>query len=866
MNLNKSIKIYGLYIGSFLVPLMIVLGVFWSLNLAPFGNNSLLVSDLGTQYLPFLSSLKRAFEQSDFSFYSFSNVIGGPILPLAAYYLISPFNFLIAFFSYEALPIAILFIIALKIASMGLTNFYYLDKTYGKITPMTILFSTAFSLCGFVVAYSLNFMWLDALIFLPLITLGLQRLWDEKRYILYSASLFLAILTNYYLGYMLCIYAVAYSLYWFMKQQQGSFAKNIKSFFKSSGLFFVSSILTGISTSVILIPAIEGMLHTKKTEFDWVSFLPYPKFGLSFFSQMGIGSINFDLRLAHLPTIFAGIFILILSFAYFQTSAVPRKEKKSAAYLLLFIFLSFWIELISTVWHMFQSPAGFPYRNVFIFSFLMIKFAYKGYLAMKEKQAVLPLKIPIQISLLLLIGYGCLAVFNQEYILSWIYLAVSLGLVFVSYGLLRGIIGQTSYRKLLMAALFVLVCGELGGNYWIALKDIPFANQEKFAESYAEQTKIIEELSNERTDFYRLKHKINYLDAGYQEIQNGYNNGFLYGFSGMSGYTSTLDAGVQDSLNDLGLYEKNDRRIGYVDDSQVVNLLLNVGFQLTPEKLSSKNLLYSKNDTNVYKNQEAIGTGFLVTSEFGDIHLKEDQPLRNQEKILQEIRPSIEPYFQELTSVDAQNEDKRYVLKMQTTADGEVYFNAPEIKWDKVDKFVVNGQEIHSDMYIATNQLYNLGYMWRNSELKIEIYTKQKVEYSSWQIKTLNKNKIARLVEQLKQQSISFEPLKNDRLEGTVTVSDANYQTLYLSIPYDSDWEIRVDGRKTSSFAVLDNFTGIKLSEGTHKITMKYRSSSFHAGLFISLAAIGAFLLYQGTKFVIKRKQANQKEIETKVV
>ncbi|WP_457286578.1 YfhO family protein, partial [Pseudomonas aeruginosa] len=86
----------------------------------------------------------------------------------------------------------------LKLALMGTTMFSYLKYTYQKVDGTTLLFSTSYSFCGFVTVYSQNFMWLDALILFPLILLGLQRLWDQRKWGLYSITLFLAIVTNYY--------------------------------------------------------------------------------------------------------------------------------------------------------------------------------------------------------------------------------------------------------------------------------------------------------------------------------------------------------------------------------------------------------------------------------------------------------------------------------------------------------------------------------------------------------------------------------------------------------------------------------------------------------------------------------------------
>lgn len=90
-------------------------------------------------------------------------------------------------------------------------------------------------------------MWLDALILFPLILLGLQRLWDQRKWGLYSITLFLAIVTNYYMGYMICLFAVLYSIYWFFKKNTQPHA--IRQFFKQSPLFILVSFLTGTATS-----------------------------------------------------------------------------------------------------------------------------------------------------------------------------------------------------------------------------------------------------------------------------------------------------------------------------------------------------------------------------------------------------------------------------------------------------------------------------------------------------------------------------------------------------------------------------------------------------------------------------------------
>lgn len=849
MKKNKT----ALFIGSFLIPFVIVIAIWCILGVAPFGNNNLLASDLGSQYLPFLSNFKRFVEEGTLTFYSFTNGIGDTIFPLSSYYLLSPFNILALFFSYEQLPIAIVWIITLKIACIGGSMFYYLKRTYTDVSGFTWIFSTAFSLCGFVVAYSINFMWLDILILLPLLAIGLQKLWYEKRVTLYAIVLFLSIFTNYYMGYMVCIFAVGYSIYLYIKQ---SAAPTIKGFIQEGKVFFISSLLSGISTSFILLPALEGMLQTKKTDFNLTTFIPYPKFGASFFSQFGIGTVDFDLRLNHLPTVFSGILILLLFLAYFMLPSIPKKEKRLTLFLVLFVFASFWLELINTIWHMFQSPAGFPYRNTFIFSFLLIKFAYEAFLRLKDGER-LPIKAPILYTACLGIGYLFLGLFYKEFVLSYSYAAISLALIWLYYYLFnhRQIHKQLPFGKNYVSILIcLLVFVELGGNYWISLKAIPFGNQQAFEQTYKEQEQALASIEGE--DLFRIKQTIISKDAGYAEKNNGYNNSILYGYAGISSYTSTLHSETQDTLNALGLYQKNDRRIGYVDDSQVVNFLLNVPYQLSPAENSFREKVSTVGKTTIYKNDEAIGMGFLVPKDFSEVDLTAKRPIKNQEELLQAIKKNNDKYFKSTEKVSEQIKDdkKTYELTLTTTADGELYFDLPKMQWASIERFTVNGKTINPSMYIRTNQLFNLGYFEKGTQVQLELIGKGQLNLKSMELATLDQTSFDSLVAEQKRKAIDLRWTKKGELFGNISVKKEK-QLLYLSVPYDENWLIKANGKKVEQVKVAGNLMAIPLKEGTYSIAMVYQSVSFYTGGLITLATLIGFLIFKYWLRVKKRRE-----------
>ena len=74
-----------------------------------------------------------------------------------------------------------------------------------------------FSLCYAFMAYNINFqiniMWIDGIILLPLVMLGIDKLINENKYKLYIITLFITIFSNYYIGYMICIFSVLYFIY-----------------------------------------------------------------------------------------------------------------------------------------------------------------------------------------------------------------------------------------------------------------------------------------------------------------------------------------------------------------------------------------------------------------------------------------------------------------------------------------------------------------------------------------------------------------------------------------------------------------------------------------------------------------------------
>ena len=80
----------GRYAAAFLLPAAVMLAVYALIGVAPFGEKSLLVTDMDGQYVSFFSYLKDMARNGNDFFYTFSKNLGGDMAGFAAYSCSAP--------------------------------------------------------------------------------------------------------------------------------------------------------------------------------------------------------------------------------------------------------------------------------------------------------------------------------------------------------------------------------------------------------------------------------------------------------------------------------------------------------------------------------------------------------------------------------------------------------------------------------------------------------------------------------------------------------------------------------------------------------------------------------------------------------
>ena len=363
-NLKLKLKENYIYLLSFIIPIILMGIIYAVIGIYPFGNKNLITSDMYLQYVAFLGRVKDILSGDAGIFYTFSKSLGGNTAGLFAYYMASPFNLIIALFPKVYIGEVIALITLIKLGFAGLTSTIYLSKTYKKKDITTLMFSLCYCFMAYNINFQLNIMWLDAIILLPLVVLGIDKLINESKYKLYVITLFITIVSNYYIGYMVCIFSVLYFIY--------KIILNNKISLKKIGEFIGSSAISGALSAFILIPTLLS-LSSGKAEFKLFESAPEIVIKpAEIIAKLFIGNYSLRQITGSYPNIYCGVIITILVLLYFINKNISKKERISSGIFMIVFLLSVFISTLNLIWHGFDEPVGFAYRFSFLISFLAL--------------------------------------------------------------------------------------------------------------------------------------------------------------------------------------------------------------------------------------------------------------------------------------------------------------------------------------------------------------------------------------------------------------------------------------------------------------------------------------------------------------
>jgi Predicted membrane protein len=798
----KFLKKHKWKLLSFLLPFVFLLLTFYILG--SFTKNNILNSDLHAQYVSLFQYLKNVLTGvADFP-YTFSKGLGGGMYGTYLYYLASPFNFLVVFFN--NIPNFLLFLIILKLSLCSFTMNIFLKYKFKKANKMTILvFSLLYTFIGYNINYMSNIMWLDGVFLAPLILLGIDKMINNEKSLVYIISLFLAILCNYYIGYMLCLFSVIYFFYnLFLKHD---FKKDKKIMKSKSISFLITTVLIGLMTSFILVPSGIELLGIER-----VSKLSDMKFiNLNFFDSIvsnyiGFGSIH-DPRNFFGFNIYSGIVPLILAVLYFKNSKVSIKEKKLTGIVYLLLLLPVIFPIFNYVWHMFSIPESFNYRYSFLFSLFTLYIVLKSYINIEVNKRIL---ISLFIVFLLLSScllYSVIAAPHYYIYLNSFKIITTVSLLFLCLILFM----KKKYKLILVISLMEVMVSFCLIGY--EAKD-KLMSMDKYNDRYESLLKFSGNCSKnircERINSFTI------------------NDSLLGNYNGVTTFLTTNNHKPIKTLYKMGGVGTEHNYYIYANDV-ITNMLIGVKYIEFHDEtyLDKLNSFLTKKENKIYTNKLALSLGYVVSSDIKKIDIKNAGFLYQQE-ILNALAGENGTYFKEILVTKIN--DLEYEANINTK------FPYLYITSDKMPK--IDGEELPIEKFSYISDNYAVIYNNYSGKVKLNFKNKQ----SQVKLYYLDIDKLTKLYKNLVNSQFNIKENKGSYITGEV--NNQKKGVLFTTIPYEKGWSIKIDRKKVNYYEVIDSFIGMDLKQGKYKIEMKYQIPGLKTGVVISLLAIFSLIIY----------------------
>ncbi len=352
-----------------LTPLVII-GIAYALKgIYVGGKNTILIMDMQAQYMPFYAMLRNMKSTDNSLFFSMTGALGVNFWGNFAYYLTSPFAWLSAFVPVQYLPDYIYIITIVKLGLCGLSFGCFLIYIKNNRQLFFIyLLSCSYALMSFNVAYAMNIMWIDGIILLPLILVGIEKMLKGEKTIVFISSVAASLMLNYYISFMSAVFAVIYLIIRLFETKKWEIQLLKR---------FVISALLGIGISCpIVLPGVLAMSQGKMVEEQYIpETWRYSIGGLA--GQFMSGSYD-TVYYGGLPFLFCGTGTLLLVLLFFALGKEKRLIKLAYGFVILFYLFSMCFTPFDRALHGFHDTACFEVRYAFVFCCLLLIIAQKG--------------------------------------------------------------------------------------------------------------------------------------------------------------------------------------------------------------------------------------------------------------------------------------------------------------------------------------------------------------------------------------------------------------------------------------------------------------------------------------------------------
>ena len=874
---------------AFLFPALTVLAAFAITGCHPFGDRTILTVDLYHQYCPFLVAFRNKVLSGQSLFYSWNDGLGQEYYAAYANYAASPLNIFSLFFTAKTMPVFIMFVTCFRAGLASTFMLMFLSANDNKrIDNITVVFSSSYALCGWFISFFWNIMWCDAVVLLPLIALGLRKLLLEHKYGLYIVSLAIAIVSNYYAGYFLCLFMVLFAPAYYLclfscekpKGDPGRLC--FKTFIGAAVRFAFSSILAAGTSAALTVPTYLILKNCSATGDTLKPDYSLQNNLFDFFGRLMVAA-NPNIR-DGMANVYSGIVIVLLLPLFFmlpKRTGIKVKHKIVFGTLLAVMYLSLTNRTLNFIWHGFHFPNQIPYRESFLMSFLLV---FIGFLTIRRIRSlgVKYVTGAVLSSAAFLVLYEKFGTGNEGY------LQIGVTLLFlIIQGAALHTVSNINVRKsefFLETLLTVTMMFEMFAASLISIglvaKHEGFTSYSPYGRNYRDVASYVNDVegSEGHMNFERSELYPNNIC----DLQS------LYNVKGLSIFSSTARESFVKYMRNYGFHNNNINGLRNAGLTRVTATLLNVRNLVEIDKTQSVPALfeqeYKGKIVSSWANKDALSVGFMTDPGVIDYAPDYDKNIDVFDKTNAWVRSmGADNVYKPVTLITGETSGLNTVDRESQALAFTVSNNTPNNEYSF--NVTIEDADIGSDIYLYANSkkggsvTVECGDTTRKFEIRsyqiitcgvfdgtpIHVYVKYSESPSSnitlygYQ---LDRAGYDNMLEKFSDEQLNVTKYDTTSIEGHIDVKEDGL--LFLSIPYAEGWTAVVDGKETEIVPIQDALMGIRLSQGSHDVALKYTPAGFKAGLLISAASVVMIAaVIAVSSFISKKKNSKILEAQT---
>ena len=823
-----------LYSAVFMITAISMVVLCYLKGIVPFGSKgSMAIMDAQIQYLDFFAYLKDVLNGTQKIGYTFNRTLGGNNIAVFAYYLSSPFNLLVAFFRKDQLQAFFTVIVILKLSMASMTCSIFLRNRFKNLEIAVVMaLSLGYGMMQYNIEQASNIMWLDGVYMLPLILLGVHQLVNENKKALLMAAAGIALVFNWYSAAIDFLFSVLWFMYEVLLITPVE-RSNIKKMVDHIVRYCIAMGTALMIGAFLFLPAALAM-SDGKGNVEWIPILGIYGWGniFSFIQRFELGSRSEYGSVS----LYCGSLAVIGCIAYMLCKKIDRNKKILHSILIVFVLSLFYIPVFVWGFSLLKVVGSYWYRYSYIGIITLIVIAAEFFSVKDQETNTRALMWKAT-------AVAVLVLFFMEYVKPLgkpfnVYMTV---LAFIATMLFTDILFWTkrvSVKRIVIFLMAVTVSTELVYNAKLIMT--LDGGVEHFTQYAEDEMKLIGQLQQQDGGFYRIN-QTSTRDVDGNKLTANYNEGIAYNYKSISGYTSDPDR------NQL-LFMK---QMGYAICGDVMNVvntsvlgadsILGVKYVLSSYDIPGLKKLENiepGNGKSVYYNPYALPVAFTYESSnmLPDSEEKDEFLYQNQlfsylsgQNVQVNKRIEAEP--------KADSNTVGYDVKhMDDPVYG--YFNMKDKDGGKV--YV-------DDQYVT---LYNT---WLCPRV---VYIPQQPDAPSTHVHIDGDNMENRAesacfyytdLNELEKVTQKIQDRREDGLliqDGSITGTVKNPQNLdrlYLSVPYDKGWSVKVNGKKIKPELVGNCMMSLPLENGENTIEMRYHVPGLKAGICLSVVGAAAW-------------------------